>query len=129
MKVTIVGTNDWSNWYSVEQVVATLGAGDVIVHNGSYALGGKIDRIVARKPRARRPKVEIVFPETHKYNGADLLRQNALQLVGYHRPQVVVWFGDDGLELEIAPAIEYAELYHTPAQPWDEFVKERTQRA
>lgn len=126
MKVVVVGTP--RNWDPVEQVMAAMSADDTVAHAGSYALGGKIDRIVARKPRARRPKVEVHFPEVPRYEPYRALEQSALQMLRGHEPlaNVVVWVSETDDEDEVRAARSMAERWHVPVEYWEDWVAART---
>ena len=108
-KVVIVGPNDSGSWRELEAVVGCLGRGDVIVHTGSFAVGGKVDIIVRRRKSPRRPTVEVQFPET-RYEEPKRTEQNAMQLIWHHRPDEVVAFWDlrEAMPPEVAAVVEMA---------------------
>lgn len=126
MKVVIVGVDDWSRWGPLDMVMKALGPDDTVIHNGSTAIGGRIDSIARRTVRGRRPRIEVQWPEVPKYTGQEAIDKNAMQLIYHHAPQVVVWFGDSGDEPEIRPTLGYAEKAKVPCLMWDEFVAQRT---
>lgn len=127
MKVVLVGPPDLSDWLMVERVVGVLTANDTAIHSGSYSLGGKVDRIVKRASRARRPHVEVEFPEVPKYPQAEAWVRLAGQFIVYHHPEVVVQFGDE-LTGEVGPTLDYAEKAHIPVLTAEDFVRLRQQR-
>lgn len=129
MKVLIAGPNDWGSWLELEAILAVLTPQDEIIHNGSFSIGGKIDRLVERAKRTKRPAVRVQFPET-RYEGDERLKQNALQLVGAHRPEEIVLIYDDREPLppELAHIVAMAQKYDQECRWWAEFVDSRLQR-
>lgn len=133
MKIVAVGPPDLSDWITVDRVIGALTASDTVVHSGSYALGGKIDRVVKRTSRGRRPHVEVEFPPMPRHAPDVAYRKNAEQLLIHHAPDVVVWFGDDPEAGEVGPVLELAARMAQHGRPVvvmeaEEFVRARTQR-
>lgn len=130
MKVLIAGPNSWGSWRELEAILAVLTPQDEVVHNGSYDVGGKVDRILARAKRTRRPTVTVQFPETRYPEGDQRLEQNALQLVGAHRPDEIVLIYDDREPLppELVHIVTMAGKYKQQCRWWEEFVDSRLQR-
>lgn len=133
MKIVVVGPPDFSDWLMVDRLVGALSADDTIVHTGSYALGGKIDRVVKRTVRSRRPRVEVEFPPTPRYDAEIAHRKNAEQLLLHHAPDMVVWCGEDPEVGEVAAVLALAarmaeQNRHIKVVEATDFVRARTQR-
>lgn len=117
MKVVLIGPDVVDGrtgpvWDLVRGVMATMAATDTLIHTGPSGVGRMVDSIASRSKgaeRRRRPKVEVQIPEIGRYERAEALRNNALQLLYHHLPDVIVYVGD-GVDDEVEPLLALFEV-------------------
>lgn len=144
MRVVLLGPGDVDGrtaviWDVVRSVMKALGPQDELVHSGGNGVGEKVDSIARRAKgmeRRRLPRIDVQLPEIGRYERAEALRRNAMQLVHVRMPDVIVYIGD-GEDEETAPVLELAQrtrtdgtpLYpRTSVQEAETFVQERGRR-